>query len=285
MTSQVVVQHRDSLGSWLVRLVKGMLIGIGAIVPGLSGGALSVVFGLYEPLIRFLANLKHKFVRNVLFFLPVGLGLGLGVIAFSAVVDFAFEHYAAQFTWLFVGFITGTFPSLYKTSGKQGRRTIHWVALILAAAGILLLMRWMQTITNVSLTPNFGNWVLSGIIFGLGLVVPGMSPSNFLIYLGMYQPMANGISRLDLGVILPLGLGLVICVFAFAKLVAWLFNRFYTTVYHLILGVVVGSTLAIAPLNVRGWTIAVCALLFAVGAVLSYAMARLDERHPRESAV
>ncbi len=279
------LQTRGTIGDWFVRLIKGVMVGIGFIVPGLSGGVLAVVFGLYEPLMRFLANLREKFLKNLLYFIPVGIGGILGVVAFSAVVDYAFTNFAAQFTWLFIGFISGTFPSLFKTAGRQGRKSYHWLVLIAAAAGILLFMRWMETVNSVGLSPTFANWLLSGALIGLGVVVPGMSPSNFLIYLGLYQPMASGIRRLDLGVIIPLMLGGVICIFAFAKLVAWLFQKFYAPMYHLILGIVVGSTLAIIPGGVRGWVIAVCVLLFAFGAACSYGLAKLDEKHPHESII
>jgi putative membrane protein len=279
------LENKSTVGDWLVRLIKGVMVGIGFIVPGLSGGVLAVVFGLYEPLMRFLANLRVRFVKNLLFFIPVGIGGLLGVVAFSAVVDFAFTNYAAQFTWLFVGFISGTFPSLYRTAGKQGRKSHHWMVLVAAAAGILLFMRWMESVSSVTLSPSFPNWLLSGALIGLGVVVPGMSPSNFLIYLGLYQPMASGIRHLDLGVIIPLGLGLVICVYSFARLVSWLFRKFYAFMYHFILGIVVGSTLAIIPGGVKGWGIAACVLLFAFGALCSYGLARLDEKHPHESII
>ncbi len=285
MATNDSVRKKDSIGDWLFRLVKGVLIGIGFIVPGLSGGVLAVIFGIYEPLMRFLGNLKEKFVRNVLYFIPVGIGGVIGVVAFSAVVDYAFTNFAAPFIWLFIGFISGTFPSLIKTSGKKGRKPFHWVLLVVIAVGIFFLMRWMESIQNVSMAPSFGSWLLSGALIGLGVVVPGMSPSNFLIYLGLYQPMAAGIKTLNLGVVIPLFLGLVVCVFLFAKLVSWLFDRAYTSMYHLILGIVIGSTLAIIPAGVSGWTIAVCAVLFLVGAACSYALARVDEKHPHDSII
>jgi putative membrane protein len=269
---------------WLIRLVKGALVGIGAIVPGLSGGVLAVVFGIYEPMMRFLANLRVKFVKNVIYFLPIGIGGVLGVVGFSAVVDYAFTHFAAQFTWLFIGFISGTFPSLYKTSGKEGRKPWHWLILLGMAVGTFYYMFWMETIRNVTLTPNIWLWLLSGLLMGLGLVVPGMSPSNFLIYLGLYQPMASGIRQLDLGVIIPIIIGVVIVILVFAKLISWLFNKAYPFMYHLILGIVVGSTAAIIPRGVTGLsTIAVCAFLFVLGAAGSFALSKLDEKYPHES--
>jgi putative membrane protein len=269
---------------WLIRLIKGAMVGIGAIVPGLSGGVIAVVFGIYEPLMRFLGNLRVKFLENIRYFLPIGIGGVLGVVGFSAVVDYAFTHFAAQFTWLFIGFISGTFPSLYKTSGKEGRKPWHWLILLGMAVGTFYYMFWMETIRNVSLAPNIWVWLLSGLLMGLGLVVPGMSPSNFLIYLGLYQPMASGIRQLDFGVIIPIGIGVVICILIFAKLISWLFNKAYPVMYHLILGIVVGSTAAIIPRGVSGWsTIVVCALLFALGAIGSFALSKLDEKYPHES--
>jgi putative membrane protein len=275
-------ENKKSFMDWIIRFLKGILVGIGFITPGLSGGVLAVVFGIYERLMGFLGNLRDNFVENVRFFLPVGIGGAIGVVAFSAVVDFAFSNYAAQFTWLFIGFIAGTFPSLFKTAGKKGRNTVHWLILVLTAIGTVFFMSWMETIRTVQLAPSFTNWLLSGVLIGLGVVVPGMSPSNFLIYLGLYQPMASGIRHLDLGVIIPLILGATLIVLVLAKLISWLFKKFYAFMYHFILGIVVGSTIVIIPGGVSGWTIAVCAVLFAAGALISYFLAKLDEKYERE---
>ena len=274
----------NPLVGWVVRFFKGFLAGIGAITPGLSGGVMMVVFGIYEPLVRWLANIRHKFLEHLRFFLPVGVGGLLGVVAFSAVIDFAFENYAAQFTWLFIGFIAGTIPSLVKTAGKEGRKQWHWALLALVAVGVFFLMLWMETIRTVQVEPSFFAWLLSGALTGLGLVVPGLSPSNFLIYMGLYQPMANGIKSLQIGVIIPLILGVVLVIFLFAKFVNWLFTKHYAFMYHLIIGVVLGSTAAIIPSGVRGiGMILVCALLFLVAAAASFALAKLDEKNPHES--
>ncbi|HOE69985.1 MAG TPA: DUF368 domain-containing protein [Brevefilum sp.] len=282
MSTSEFTKKTNPVIDWVIRLLKGIMVGIGFITPGLSGGVLAVVFGIYEPLIRFLGNFRHKFLQNFLFFLPVGIGGVIGTVAFSAVVDLAFTHYPALFTWLFIGFIAGTFPSLYKTSGKQGRSWWHWVLLAGISVGTVFLMAWMENENWVQLSPSFLNWMLSGALIGLGVVVPGLSPSNFLIYFGLYHPMAAGIRTLDLGVMIPLALGGVIAVLSLAKLIAWLFKKFYALMYHLILGVVVGSTIAIIPKGVVGWEIALSALLFALGALASYGMSKLDEKFERE---
>ncbi|HPR34150.1 MAG TPA: DUF368 domain-containing protein [Anaerolineaceae bacterium] len=282
--TQTPQTHADTPVAWIIRLVKGILAGIGAITPGLSGGVLMVVFGIYEPLVRWLADIRKKFLPNLRYFLPVGIGGVIGVIAFSAVIAYAFDNFAAQFTWLFIGFISGTIPSLLKTAGEQGRKNWHWLLLALFAVGIYLFMTWMETVRSVTMAPSFWGWVLSGALTGLGLVVPGMSPSNFLLYLGLYEPMANGIKSLDLGVILPLILGVVLVIFLFARLVSWLFRKHHALMYHIIIGIVIGSTAAIIPSGVSGiGVILTCALLFLVGAGASYALAKMDEKHPHES--
>jgi putative membrane protein len=274
-----------------------MLIGIGAILPGLSGGALSVIFGIYTPLLAFLANLRHRFVRNVLFFLPVILGGGLGILFFSGVVKAAFGQYAAQFTCLFIGFVGGTFPSLYRTAGQQGRRTRDWLAFALAAGSVFILML-VGDRQLIDIQPNVPIWIIAGAVFGLGLIVPGMSPSNFLIYFGLYKKMADGIFALDFAVIIPLIIGLAACILLFSKLVNTLFRVAYPVMYHIILGLVVGSSLAILPtivmpaltpaaLAVSGLSLPVaiigCLILLTIGIIASYLFSKLENKYPHES--
>lgn len=281
---------------WFVRLIKGIIVGIGFILPGLSGGVLAVIVGMYDPLIRFLANLKDKFLKNLLFFLPFAIGAAVGIVLFAVVVEKAFGKYAAQFVCLFVGFVAGTFPSLYKTAGKQGRKSKDILILILSAAGIFALMLvGGKQLTEVN--PNMLSWLASGLLMGLGLIVPGLSPSNFLIYFGMYDKMATGIKDFDFAVIIPLVIGFILCVILFSKIAAYLFKKYYSGMYHFILGLVIGSSLAIFPtvvfpaftsegLAAAGLSFAgallFCVALFVAGTIASYLFSKLEEKYPRE---
>ncbi len=239
-------QIKESPMAWMIRVIKGALIGIGAILPGLSGGVLMVVFGIYDHLISFLGNFPKNFKKYFFFFLPVGIGGILGILLFAGLVSAAFGKFAAQFVSLFIGFVAGTVPSLWKTAGLKGRGKQGYIALIVAASVILILM---LTGGNqlTSIEPNFIIWIGGGVLVGLGFIVPGLSPSNFLIYFGLYSKMSDGISNLDFSVIVPLMLGLLLAVIAFAKLVSKLFEYKYEIMYHIILGTVLGSSLAIFP--------------------------------------
>lgn len=281
---------------WFIRLFKGVIIGIGFILPGLSGGVLAVILGIYDRILAFLANLTKNFIKNTLFFIPVGIGLGIGIFLFSIVVEKAFGKYAAQFVCLFVGFVIGTFPSLYKTAGKQGRKTKDIVIMLVSALAIFgLMLIGEQQLTEVP--PTIPAWFGSGALIGLGLIVPGMSPSNFLIYFGLYDKMATGIKNGDMAVIIPLILGAAICVVLFAKIAAYLFKKHYSGMYHFILGMVIGSSAAIFPAIVFpaftgeglavsglsfGGSLMFCVILLLVGTIASYLFSKVEEKYPRE---
>ncbi|MGI5950466.1 MAG: DUF368 domain-containing protein [Brooklawnia sp.] len=236
----------ESLGNWLIRMVKGVLVGIGFILPGLSGGVLAVIFRIYDPIIRFLSKPQYRFVKQLLYFIPIGIGAAIGVFFFAVVVDAAFGRFAAQFICLFIGFVVGTFPSLFRQAGRQGRSAVHWVVMAVSAVVIFTIMLVGGGIA-LNVTPNLLIWIGSGALIGLGVIVPGMSPSNFLIYFGLYDKMAAGIKDFDFGVIIPLIIGLAVCVLVFAKAAAWAFDNYYAGMYHFILGMVVGSSAAIFP--------------------------------------
>lgn len=284
----------DSAGQWVGRLFKGVAVGVGAILPGLSGGVLAVIFRLYDPLIRFLANMRKDFVRNALFFLPVFIGAGLGWVGFSAVVAAAFGQYAAQFTCLFIGFVVGTFPSLWRAAGERGRKPVHVVTMLVAAAalfGLMLLGASEQELLQVE--PSLPVWIASGAMIGLGVVVPGLSPSNFLIYFGLYDKMATEVKNLNIPVIICLVLGVAVCVLLLAKATKWAFDRYYATMYHFILGTVVGSSVAIFPTVVfPAFTpsglaqaklslpaaVIFAALLLVAGIIASYLFSKVEDR-------
>ena len=275
----------NALVDWVLRLVKGFVVGFGAITPGLSGGVLAVILGIYEPIMRFLGNLKDRFLKRLLYFIPVGIGGMAGVIIFSKVVADLLERNKAPFIWLFLGFIAGTLPSLIKNSGSRGRKSWHYLVLVGVAAVMVTFLLWMRTITNVSLPQTILSWLLAGLLIGFGIIVPGLSPSNFLMYMNLYEPMSRGIGNLNLGVILPVTVGVLASVLLFARFVSKLFDKAYGLMYNIIIGTVVGSSIAIAiiegPAVPRQYV--VCILAFILGAAASYALSRIDEKHPHES--
>lgn len=288
-----VIGAPDTVRSWVGRLLKGIAIGIGFILPGLSGGVLAVIFKVYDPMIRFLANMRRRFWPNVRYFIPVGIGAVIGVVLFSVVVAAAFGRYEAAFVCLFIGFVIGTFPSLWRQAGKEGRSGKHWVILAVSAAAIFAIML-VGGQAALTIAPSIPVWFGSGALIGLGVIVPGMSPSNFLIYFGLYDQMAEGIKDFDPTVFVPLFVGLVACVLLLAKGANWAFDRHYAGMYHFILGMVVGSSLAIFPTVVltaealeksglsRGAFLGSAAVMLVLGVVASLLFSRVEDRYAEQ---
>lgn len=271
-----------SMIDWLFRFVKGMFIGTGAILPGVSGGALAAVFGIYEKIIAFFANIRKDFLKNVVYFIPVGVGAVFGMFVLAYPLNYFLNTAEIQVLWCFIGCIAGTIPALFKEAGKEGRKPYHLV-LTGATAVIGFIGLWAaRQYLSLSLPQNFGIWVMAGAIFALGMIVPGLSPSNFLMYFNLYEPMTAGIKNLDFSVILPLLIGAVICVVLFAKLMSLILKKAYAGVFHFILGIVIASTAIIAPTDYRGVSsgvIVVSALLFLAGLSLGLFMGWLEKKY------
>lgn len=267
--------------NWMIRLIKGAFIGTGFILPGVSGGALAAIFGLYERMISFMAHLTKDFKSNIMFFLPVGLGMLAGIVLLSYPLGFFLANYQAPTMWFFIGAILGTFPSLWAEAGKKGRAPKH--LLIMAATALigLFFLRFGANAIHgqVPLTPV--TWIAAGIIIALGTLIPGLSPSNFLLYMGMYRPMVDAFKHFDLSILIFIGIGGVACLLASSKLVDWLFNRAYTGLFHIILGIVIASTLMIVPLNYNYLSLNLFACLITCGGgiVLGLWMSGLEETY------
>lgn len=273
---------KDSGKDWLLRFVKGMFIGSGFILPGVSGGALAAVFGMYERLISFLAHLTRNFKENVLFFLPVGLGGISGVFLLSFLVSFLLGTYETTILWFFVGCIVGTVPALWKEAGKKGRQSGDIILMIVTLIVAYFFLLYGSQLFDGQVEQNTVTWIIAGGLIGLGMIVPGLSPSNFLVYMGLYKAMADGFKEARSDVILPIGLGAVVCVLTLSKLFDFIFSKAYSKLFHFILGVVFASTVMIVPTDYTNLSllgIIFCPILFFAGIALGWWMSRLEEQY------
>lgn len=277
--------------SWLTRLFKGIVIALGFILPGVSGGVLASILGLYERIISFLAHLSKDFKENLLFFIPVGIGGILGIALFSAPLEYLLANYQVPVLWAFTGAIVGTLPTLWREASSQSQRTASdWLILIVTflVSGFFLynLNSWVGTIPA-----NFMSFILAGSLIALGILVPGLSPSNLLLILGLYSPMLNGFKKLDLaGVFLPIAIGGALTMLAFSKAMDYALANYHAKVYHFILGLVMASTLliiipvpnsseAISYAGTNLWTLLFALVLFVAGIALGAWMSRLEEKY------
>jgi putative membrane protein len=271
---------------WILRFFKGAIIGTGFILPGVSGGALAAIFGLYERIVSFIAHITKDFLKNVLFFIPVGIGALLGMFLLARPLSFFLENFETQVLWGFIGCIIGALPLLWKEAGKNGRHKRHYMILAITAVAGFCLLYAAKNFLKVQMPLNFVTWIFSGFLIALGVLVPGLSPSNFLVYLGLYRPMVDGFKAADPMVLAPLFLGVAVCLFSLSALMDMLFKKAYAGLFHFVVGIVIASTFMIVPINynylTRGTVVCVLALL--VGAGLGFWMSRLEEKYKPGSA-
>lgn len=277
--------------SWISRLLKGVVIALGFILPGVSGGVLASILGLYEKIISFLAHLSKDFVKNVLFFLPVGIGGILGIALFSAPLEYLLANYQVPVLWAFTGAIVGTLPSLWKeASSKSQRDQLDWIWLI---ATFILSGLFLYNLNNLvgTIPANFMSFILAGSLIALGILVPGLSPSNLLLIMGLYSPMLTGFKKLDLlGVFLPIAIGGALTMLLFSKAMDYALANYHSRVYHFIIGLVMSSTLLIIIPNPTSkesisyagtglGTVLISLLLFVAGVALGAWMSKLEEKY------
>lgn len=277
--------------SWFIRVFKGMIIALGFILPGVSGGVLAAILGIYERLISFLANLKKDFMANLLYFLPVGIGGLAGIALLSSPVEWLLKHYQVITLWAFAGAIVGTLPSLIKASTEKSERDqkdllIFGLTFVLSG----LFLYFLSDLVGV-IPANFASFVLAGALIALGILVPGLSPSNLLLILGLYSPMLAGFKNLDLaGTFLPIGIGGLLAMLLFSKAMEYALNHHHSRVYHFIIGIVLSSTLLILIPNASNkesisytgsnfLTYILALVFFGLGAWLGLWMSQLEEKY------
>ncbi|MEZ4357762.1 MAG: DUF368 domain-containing protein [Eubacteriales bacterium] len=237
------------IARWFLQVIQGALIGVSAILPGISGGVLCVVFGVYQPMMELLAHPIKTFKTHAKLLLPILIGWILGFLALARLVEWMFNASYNIATWLFIGLIAGMIPSMFKEAGKEGRPKSAWGTLIISTILIYLLLIFIQHGSPVNLQPNIWWFFVCGLLWGISLVIPGLSSSSLLIYLGLYQPMTAGIADLSLTVILPMIIGILFIIFLLARAINSLFKNHYAIAFHIILGFVIASTLAIMPVE------------------------------------
>lgn len=253
-------------------------------------GVLAAILGIYERMISFLAHIRDHFMENVLF--PTGCYWGCSRnCSFSYPVEFLLKHYQVVVLWGFAGAIVGTIPSLVSESTKHSKRDqvdIIWLVATFVVSGLGLY--FLNDLVG-TLPANFLTFILAGVLIALGVLVPGLSPSNLLLILGLYSPMLTGFKSLDLiGTFLPITIGGILAILAFSKAMDFALTHHHSRVYHFIIGIVLSSTILILIPNSNSsesisyvgaglgtWVMAI--ILFVLGIWLGLWMSQLEEKY------
>lgn len=252
----------------ILLFLQGALVSIGAALPGVSGGVMCVLFGIYKPFMRFLAHPVREVRTNAPQILPLVLGYLIGYVSIAGVIsDIMESHFRTQAMAAFIGLTIGILPSLFREAGEQGRDRKSWLSLggvFLAATALLAFLK----VNNFVIVPNIGWNAFCGVALALAIIAPGLSSSVVLMPLrveGMvkaeqlvdgvktvveqpgtielYTHTMSAIKNADFSALIPVIIGAVATILLLSKFINWLLETHYSVVFHGIVGIVVASTI------------------------------------------
>ena len=268
-------------GSFWRNALAGLLMGIGCVLPGVSGGVMAVSFGLYRPMLDAVLGIFHDTRRKLLFLAPLALGGAAGLLLGARCLGTAMRLYEKPMLCLFTGFILGGVPDLLAEAEAGGRFRRRWLGAL--AGGVLLalpmaLLRAQGVERALSLTPLQALAV--GLAEGVGTVVPGLSSSFLLMNLGWYQAYLDALAHPQAGVLGLVALGFAASALASMKAVQWLFDHARGYAYYAVLGFLLVSVALVFPGFGSGWTLWMQLAALLAGMLVARRMSGVGEPMP-----
>ncbi len=252
-------------------VVQGCIVGIGAILPGVSGGTLCYAFGIYDQILEVLSSPFKGIKKHWFMLIFVGIGGALGFVGFAGITNWLLNWNESVVLCVFVGLIIGTLPDIWKEAGKEGRNKFSIIGLISSFVLITVVFFMFKNIWHLTIEPSFVGWLICGLLWGLSFIVPGFSSSTLLLFFGIYEQMSAGISHLDFGVLIPLGFAMLATLLLLSKVMSFIFDKYNSVASHCIIGFVMATTLMILPsFNTSLVNIAIYIACMAGGAVASF---------------
>ena len=255
-----------------LNMIKGIFIGAGAIVLGVSSGVLCVIFGIYEKLLDAVLNFFKDIKHNIKFLFPIALGVGIGVLLFSNILNYFLYEFPVQTKSIFIGLILGTIPSLIKeVNEKETFKPQNVFYLLIALAiGIITVMleNRMHIVSNVD-GMSIMYLIMCGAIMSIGIVVPGVSSTIILMLLGTYSVYLQSVANLYLPVLIPMGIGLVLGSIIVMKLTKKLLEKYYAQTFYSIIGFTIGSIFVLLPQGMTLLETILCVLCIILGVYIS----------------
>lgn len=273
-----------------LKIIQGALIGAGAVLPGVSGGVLAVLFGVYKPLMKLLAHPFKEWKNSLKLLWPILVGVVIGYIGIAKLLAKVLTTYETQALALFVGMTIGILPSLFREAGEKGRDKKSWTSMgvvFLVAMAVLIACRVMQ----VTIVPNLFWNMFGGFCLVLSMIAPGMSSSVLLLPLKavgsdgvtitLYTHVTDAIGNLNFAVLVPIGIGALLTLVLLTRAVDWLLNNHYSVAFHGIIGLVIAATIFTVPAGAFTASVGSCLvhLLFVVlGAIATLLLDKFNQK-------
>lgn len=268
----------------MVNILKGILIAVSTIVPGVSGGTMMIILGVYDKAIAAISALVDRKIIHVKLIIQLGVGLVLGLLLFSNVMLMLLAGFPYVMSFLFLGIVIFGMQAIIERVRWDQFRPFHILFLVGGVAtGALMTMGQSSALFDFSGSTmrKLIMILIAGIIIAVALILPGISTSFLLLALGLYEDTLLAIKTLDWGFILPLGIGVVAGALLTTKMLEYFMNEHPTPTYLMILGFIIGSIGEIYP----GWpgatsTKIASAIAFIIGTGLMILIQKIMKKYP-----
>ena len=263
-------------------IFKGFFVGGTMMVPGVSGGSMAMILGIYNRLIESIATFRKNPAKNAIFLIKFCIGAVLGIALFSKfVITPLLALYPLQVSYFFLGAVAGGVPMIYKTAGVR-KFTLN--AIIYPVIGIIMVLL-ISLIPEGLFTPGesitLGSIILQmvgGIIIAIGLILPGVSVSQLLLMLGLYSSILSALGSFNLLPFIPMVIGILIGCLVSAKLMDKAMKKYPEPTYLIVFGFLLGSLTELFPGIPKGVNIPICILTFAAGFCFIYFLQLLENK-------
>ncbi len=270
----------------IILILKGMIIGLANVIPGVSGGTLMITLGIYEKIIGVISHFFKNFKENLKFLIPLGIGLVAAILLFSKIIGLALDKYPFPTTLFFIGLILGGLPLLWKKVNTKKKKFSNWLIFALTFLFVVSFAFLNSGSNEVNLSNlNILGYLylfLVGMIASATMIIPGISGSFVLMLLGYYKPIIDVVSSLtdfsllgkNILILGVLGIGILIGIVLVAKLIEYLFKKAEVKTYYGVLGFVLASIIAIIkPLlavELHFLEVIIAFVLFMIGFICAY---------------
>ncbi|ASK61274.1 DUF368 domain-containing protein [Virgibacillus phasianinus] len=263
-------------------IYRGMLMGASDVIPGVSGGTIAVLLGIYDRLIAAINGIfSRDWKKQLGFLIPLGIGVGIAILLLSRLIEWLFEHYAGPTQFFFLGLIIGIMPYLFhEADAKQTFRVKHYILIVIGAI-IVGSMAFLQAgepgvIENIA-TSTYILLFFSGIIASSAMILPGISGSFMLLIIGVYPTIIGAISNLQLDIIAVTGVGIVIGILVMSKIINFFLENYRHATFALIIGLVIGSIFVVFPGFPANTSFLIASVVtFATGLLVAYILGRVE---------
>lgn len=249
--------------------IKSYIVGATMTVPGVSGGSMAMVLGIYDKIISAVPELlSRNFKKAFLFLLLCGSFGLLGAVSASPLLTYLLDNFYSIVMFFFIGAIVGSLPLIIR---KSALTKSNWAYIFFTLIGIAVV--YLISYIPKDLFMSEGNVlldILCGILVSIGFVLPGISTTYLLVVLGLYENILNCLSTLNFLPLIPLAFGVILGVFLLTGLLKKSMEKYPFITFPIILGFMLGSIPEVFPPIESGWRLAVSILTFALGFVLVF---------------